>query len=206
MNILILSPLLLWFIYIYVIEKKVKKSLKESFSVEESALLRKKYEKWRKNVIICSCVIVIVVLIAFNYTSKIESTFDCIRHICISLISSFVSYKYLKSNFKIDTIKGNVSSYTKDSYLQSVNQYILYLRGFSTDQRHHAIPSKRTFKKFHELEFMTLLKKQFEVCAVGLPGEVEAPYGSTRIYLNHETWQNDVSQLIERALHIYILV
>lgn len=206
MDILIFFPLLLLFIYIFITEKRIKKSLKKASSTEEAFFQRKKYEKWRKNIIITTIIIGIIISILYNYIYKIESTFDFIRHICMSLCGTYIAYEYAKSNFKIDNISGNVSSYTKDSYLQSVNQYILYLRGFSTDQRHHAIPSKRTFKKFHELEFMTLLQKQFEVCTVGLPEEIEAPYGATRIYLNHQTWQNDVSQLIERALHIYILV
>lgn len=206
MNILIFLLLSLWFIYIYIAKKRIKKNIKESSSVEESISHRKKYKKWRKNIIIITTIIAIVIAITYNYIYKIESTFDFIRHICMSLFGAFISYEYLKSNFKVDNMSGNISSYTKDSYLQSVNQYILYLRGFSTDQRHHAIPSKMVFKKFHELEFMTLLQKQFEVCTVGLPEEIEAPHGATRIYLNHQTWKNDVAQLIEKALHIYILV
>lgn len=207
MTVLIFLPLLFWIIYIYIYDRKFKKIIKESSSVEESIILRRKYEKYRKKIMIYNYVILSIIFIAYHYISNgIDSTFEYIRHLCVVLISTFAAYKCAKSYFKIDYLNGNVSSYTKDSYLQSFNQYILYLRGFTTDKRYHTIPLKKTYKQFHELEFVKLLNKKFEVCAVGLPGEVEAPYGATRVYLNNETWQNDVSQLIDKALHIYILV
>lgn len=183
-----------------------RKNIKYSKSISEAIKQRKRYGVFRIITILLAFVFGIAYLVYNNIETQQYTNFELVRNICLSLWGFWVAFKYNKDNYKFDSLKGNVSIYSKESFLQKPNEYILYLRGFKSDQYNRAVPTSKRYKKFHELEFMKLLQKKYEICAVGLPEEVESPYGATRVYLENERWKNDVSDLMRNSSHIYILV
>lgn len=63
-------------------------------------------------------------------------------------------------------------------------------------------------KPFSERLFYNAYKKasgRMMYC-VGRPKELESPEGGIRVYLDDETWQENVARLIDRAEHVYVLV
>lgn len=88
------------------------------------------------------------------------------------------------------------------------SNYILYLRGFSTDAytvTYNDLSKKsRLFFKFSEADFISLLNKYMPVYAIGMTKELEAPIGAERIYINDKTWRDEVFYLMEKAKLIVI--
>lgn len=110
-----------------------------------------------------------------------------------------------------------ISVYTKDEYLNDHPYFALYLRAFYNDMyveetsgallftpESQAI--NKTYPHFSEQHFVSILERRISVCAVGMTREVEHPVGATRVYLNDDTWQKDVSDLMAHANEIYILI
>ena len=117
---------------------------------------------------------------------------------------------------------------TMSSFLRKKRTFILYLRGFVTDN--YTPKMEYTAKKVSETrpwstknwnnenkidpsnlplierDLAKAWKKQATVYSVGLPEELESPEGSKRIYLDNQTWQADVIQLMSDAKYILIRV
>ena len=118
-------------------------------------------------------------------------------------------YVYLISSKKLDGLMGNLSLSDKTSFLSANKDYVRYLRGFETDD--YASESKqyknrKGSSRFSEYYFTKVLQSKETVCAVGMTKEVDAPIGAQRVYLDDETWQEDVRDLMRSAKEIYILV
>lgn len=107
---------------------------------------------------------------------------------------------------------GNISLYTKQKFMDVHKQYVLYLRGFGDDIPNNDLglgletKNKVETKKFDEKKFFKKINEKITVCAVGLPQELDAPYGAKRIYLDDSTWRNGVLDLMEHATYIIIKV
>ena len=131
------------------------------------------------------------------------------RYFLWVLILPLFLYVYLISSKNLDRLMGNLSLADKAAFLSSNRNYVLYLRGFETDDYS---PEKKQYKnrkgssRFSEYYFTKVLQSKETVCAVGMTKEVDAPIGAQRVYLNDETWQEDVRDLMRAAKEIYILV
>lgn len=87
-------------------------------------------------------------------------------------------------------------------------KFALYLRGFSFDNYEgmRSLQKKTRYDHFSEFHFINILDKYMPVYSVGMPKELSAPFGSTRIYLNNEEWEKDVQELIHKAEMVVVLV
>lgn len=117
---------------------------------------------------------------------------------------------------------------TMRGFMKKKRNYILYLRGFITDdyfpvmdETAKHISETRPWKvniddnkgkinpnslPLNERELSKAWKKYAQVYSVGLPEELESPEGSKRIYLDNQTWQQDVLQLMKDAKLIIIRI
>ena len=88
------------------------------------------------------------------------------------------------------------------------SNYILYLRGFSSDDyttTYQDLAKKKRFHfKFSEGDFIYFLRQYMPVFAVGMTKELESPLGAERIYLNDKTWREEVMELMQEAQLIVI--
>lgn len=102
-------------------------------------------------------------------------------------------------------------------------EFAIFLRGFSSDdyeksqmekledahRRAKFLRTKRvdpSTQPFSERSFYKAIKKMMPIYAVGMTKELESPEGCKRIYLDDETWQRDVGNLIERAQYVFVLL
>lgn len=109
--------------------------------------------------------------------------------------------------------------------------FALFLRGFSNDSYEPSMIEKidRFYNKFNpnrlllnrkkkqkeidvnekpfcELDFYSAIQQFIPVYSIGMTKELDCPEGTKRIYLSDETWQKDVSHLIDIAKYVFILV
>jgi len=101
-----------------------------------------------------------------------------------------------------------ISTLTIDSICNSNQDFVLFLRGFSSDD-YSAIAdlkAKKNSKDFSEYRIVKQLSKYMPVYAVGMTKEVECPHGAERIYLSDSTWKEDVRRLMIKAKRIVIEV
>lgn len=109
-------------------------------------------------------------------------------------------------------LNGNISLYTKSTFLKKRKTFILFLRGFRSDDYSSYDLLKDTkvhYGFFSEYRFVESYKKHIShipLCAVGMTKEADSPLGATRIYIEDATWKEDVLELMEKAFMIYILV
>lgn len=117
-----------------------------------------------------------------------------------------------------------ISGLTISDFLKKNKEYALFLRGFSHDSydpqnvldkvdklnaaKDLRKPSKKNVMMlpFSERDFCKALKKHIPVYSIGMTKELESPEGSKRIYLDDETWKQDVLMLINKAKYIFVLV
>lgn len=95
--------------------------------------------------------------------------------------------------------KGNISTLVVKNILSRNEPFTLYLRAFKSD---------RDSSNFSEKHFVRLLERMSipELYAVGLPNEMDAPYGATRVYISDSTWEQEVEELMIKASEIYLRV
>lgn len=117
---------------------------------------------------------------------------------------------------------------TMREFMKKKRNYILYLRGFITDDYSplmsvtaQQVSETRPWKvniednkekidpnsfPLNERDLSKSWKKYAQVYSVGLPEELESPEGSKRIYLDNQTWQQDVLHLMNDAQLILIRI
>lgn len=93
---------------------------------------------------------------------------------------------------------GNISVLETSDVINCSTPYALYLRSFASDQR------RRVFKE--EDIVQTLLDKQVVTFAVGLPEEVDASPGAQRVYVNNDTWKEEVSMMMNHATYLFLRI
>jgi len=88
------------------------------------------------------------------------------------------------------------------------DNYILFLRGFGCDNYlNMSYQEKKQLKSvFSEHQFVKRISSVMRSYAIGRPEELLNPSGADRIYLNNDTWKSDVSELMEKAKGIVILI
>ena len=108
-----------------------------------------------------------------------------------------------------------ISDETKESYLSKHERFALYLRAFHNDKYGEeskflfAGPTQdefEDFNRFSEQFFMKELTYHIPTCAIGMKYEIESPKGASRVYVDDDTWQEDVKEMMERATIIFILL
>lgn len=116
-----------------------------------------------------------------------------------------VLFAYLVTQKGFKSLRGNVSSFDKETFLKKYPKFSLYLRGFE-DDAYGVVVESETTEKFSELNFMEELEKYVPACAIGMTKEAEAPFGAKRVYVSDESWKEDVRDLMNRAHSIFVLL
>lgn len=184
--------------------------IKRSKNAKDAIACRRKL-RFRRHLFLIVYISIVLVLPNLFQTIEAIQTTGIVdpRYFLWVLILSLLLYSHLISSKNLDRLMGNLSLSDKTAFLSNSKDYVLYLRGFETDDY---APELEQYKKlkgsssFSEYYFTRVLQSKTTVCAVGMPKEVDAPIGAQRVYLNDETWQEDVLDLMRSAKEIYILV
>lgn len=130
--------------------------------------------------------------------------------------------------YLISSLSLPINFTTMGVFIKKKRNYILYLRGFITDdyspvmnETAKQVSETRPWKvnlednkekidpnslPLNERDLSKAWKKYAQVYSVGLPEELESPEGSKRIYLDNQTWQQDVLHLMNDAQLIIIRI
>lgn len=165
-------------------------------TTEEKVAIRSNLMKKRNKYILffsaLFCIpIIVFVCFPFNMLSWVT--------LIIGLIIVAVLY------VSISKYSGNISTQTKTDFLFENSDFSLYLRAFEKDLYYPNCfsTSKNTFSEYH---FTKILSKWFLCAAIGMTEEIDAPIGAIRVYVNDETWKEDVKELMNKANLIFILI
>ena len=93
---------------------------------------------------------------------------------------------------------GNLSLFEATDVVGKCNIYALYLRAFKADQR-------RVIFKEEDL-VRSLLQQHVVTFAVGLPEEIDSSPGALRVYINNDTWQEEVRMLMDSASYLFLRI
>ena len=110
-----------------------------------------------------------------------------------------------------------VSDETMDSFRSRPRKFALYLRAFHNDRYSSCDSDRHLFgmnmdkddfehDSFSEKVFTDEMENFINTYAVGMSREVVRPDGARRIYLDDDTWQEDVVELMERATLVFVLM
>lgn len=192
------------------IDWPLARRIKCSKNVKDAIACRRKLKFRRRLFLIVYILIVLVLPNLFQTIEAIQTTgIVDPRYFLWVLILLLLLYSYLISSKNLDRLMGNLSLSDKTAFLSNSKDYVLYLRGFETDNYSSESKQYKNLKdssRFSEYYFTRVLQSKTTVCAVGMTKEVDAPIGAQRVYLNDETWQEDVLDLMRSAKEIYILV
>ena len=158
----------------------------------------------------------------------IINLFTSFHHLALLKMSLLVSIIAL-SALPYAAMSLPISSMTISDIPQK--DFAIFLRGFSNDSYEPSMiekidrfynrfnPNKWLFNRrkkqdekdvnknpFCELDFYNAIHQFIPVYSIGMTKELDCPEGTRRIYLSDDTWQKDVSYLIDIAKYVFILV
>ncbi|MBQ3710331.1 MAG: hypothetical protein II887_06485 [Bacteroidales bacterium] len=177
-------------------KKKIEKHSRSN--LKETVLARKQLKNNRisltiiiYSVVIAICVIGVIVVLGYLQGDWADSAL-------LSLVT-IIFVMFVNMTRSINKNRGNISTVVSKELLSSNRHFSLYLRAFRSDQ---------DASNFSEKDFARLVAKVGfpKLYAVGLPNEVDAPYGATRIYISESTWKQEVEELILKASEIFLRV
>lgn len=193
---------------IKLVEKNDIQLLNETTDTNIAIEIRKKLKRNRIIILILMLILyaifeVVTIILTTNFEDP-QNIMDSIRNIGLTGVAMYIYLR--KQNGAIKAI-GNISTVSKHDFLEQHNKFCLFLRGFEQDDyAHEPVVSEKTYDSFSEYEFTSLVMQNIPICAVGMTKEVNSPRGATRVYLNDDSWQKDVLELMEKSQAIYILV
>ena len=93
---------------------------------------------------------------------------------------------------------GNISDLEISDVIAYNFPYALYLRSFESDQKQSI---------FNEEDIVQpLLDQDIVTFTVGFPEEIDTYSGAKRVYVNNDTWQEDVHWMMEHASYIFLRI
>lgn len=217
----------------YISKLIAKTRIAKSSSAKKSVRVRQVFRIVRLLIIIlfsCSIVLVLVLskpFVAEYYTSRHSQsqTYEALMGVVFGITLFIYAFSYMSLP---------ISGLTIDKFFEKESEkpFALFLRGFSSDDYYpelaktaddlqERLNNRRTlfskndtppkqpamqFVPFSEKSFSYAMKKRMPLFSVGMTKELESPEGSKRVYLDDDSWQKDVSSLIERASYVFVLV
>lgn len=192
--------LFILFIILKTLRQEAKIKVANCTSVHEAIEIRKNYDTncKRSAIIIYILFCLYVFIIAVNSSIFVMTRFIPLFLGCYGIFKGFVNHPV--SNL---SIKGLTYKY-----------YVLFLRGFDTDNYNSENRLYKTKKKKKtNVEFSEVgMQKNIETyccnhtIALGMPLELFSPIGCERIYCEPETWKQDVRHLINDSLFNIVLL
>lgn len=189
------------------IDIPARKSIKKSNGAEAAISIRDAVRTKRRYLFFISilCFYAYSLCSLFVFSGKDfslrDSVYECFKLIVADAIVLFWYFVSMRATMRH---LGKISTFSKESFLNNYSRFVLYLRGFEDDdysKKHHF---KR--KGFSEYQMVRLLKTRIQVCAVGMTKELDSPDGAIRVYVNDNSWKNDVRDLMDKSESIFILV
>lgn len=215
----------------YLFRYAAKKLISNSKNAKRSVRIRNAYRIIRLIIIVLFTMYIICefvyIFLHFSELSEFSKpvayrVYRIIFHIGWRIVVAVYTYSFMSLPISALTIGRFMKK-------KSQKRFSLFLRGFSSDDYHPELENvandlqviqekllhqNKTFKKqstlqfvpFSEKAFTYAVKKYMPIYSIGMSKELESPEGSKRVYLDDETWQNDVSLLIEKATFVFVLV
>lgn len=198
-------------------EKKDREQIKTNgrLNATETVLIRKRVHNRRRSLIIsilCVSSIIFATIIVLSDKEILEGPFvECVGvwFFCFFFGCFIFSFPILNNTKLGESMIGNVSLLSLNDVLSSNKPFFLYLRGFDFDDKRTLteIIDNPYSEGFSEYAFVKGLKRRVKrVYAVGKPEETDSPWGATRVYLDNDTWRDDILILMEKANAIFIRV
>lgn len=182
--------------------RRFAKQIEKSSSVNEAISIRKRL-KWF-GILYMLLTFLLIIMIMYFINSDINYWLTGFRkYVFAALIFVFL----WEGEYK--RIKGNVSIYTKEKYLSKHKQFVLFLRGFEYDKYEMGdvlYKNETDSVSLDENELVYICERYIPTCAIGMTKEGYAPFGADRIYVEDQTWKEDVHELMIKASMIFILV
>ena len=190
------------------LDNPVENKIRNAKTAEEANEYRKRLKKFRTAFFVIFLTVYIVFSIWLNFGVGEQDNDTIVNSIKGLCFGGLMMYQYLKQQKKYREFMGNVSTYGKNEYLEQNEHFALFLRGFEEDDysKEEDLAKYNDSQKFSEYKFMSILQKRMPACAIGMTKETDSPYGAQRIYVNDDSWRQDVKELMEKAEEIYILV
>lgn len=179
------------FIYIIIyryIRKRSRQLVADSCDADESCVIRKEFTYMRFGLALMYAIVCLTLIVLSN--NLISSCF-------IGIVIAFQSFQ-VKESFPMS---GKRPSDINDEV------FALYLRGFSQDDYETTIVEYYSSKNdglFSEKLLSYYVSRYIPIYAIGMTKELGCPIGSIRIYLNDETWQEELKVILEKATLIFI--
>lgn len=191
----------LWLLPLYHVilprfDKKAKENISRAEDAKEAIEMRKKLLAKRQAVFISyvaiySVIVTILGLVIIN----------------ISYVLILVVILLIANNTPKTDISGNLSFYSHKRFLEENEKFYLFLRGFNDDTPFGSKDAQEK-EKFNESVFAETIDYALgiPICALGMTKEIDSPIGAKRIYVDDNTWQEKVLELMNKAERIFILV
>lgn len=179
------------------------KRIRNARNTETAIALRKQLLRNRK---IVFTVFVALIILASVYAWIVLENYDASWEILIApILAIAILVYYLKTSGKYQEVQGNVSTQTASEFLAENERFALFLRGFESD----VYDSEKAGKwDFSEDVLARVIRKGLGIpmCAVGMTKEADSPLGGQRVYVEDETWEKDVLELMQKAEIIIIRI
>ena len=207
---IMLIYIILFTLFIFVlklIDWPILKKIKSSVDFNTAVRYRKLLLRNRK-VAFFFFVFLIVCFLLYITAEALQNIDDNIVRMFIligGIFSIGMLYLYLKASNKYITVQGRVSTLTASEFLAANERFVLYLRGFESD----VYKEKNTGKwDFSEKVLAVTVKKGLGIplCAVGMTKEGDSPLGGVRVYIDDKKWEEEVYNLMCKAVKVVILV
>ena len=135
----------------------------------------------------------------------IEDTYAFSMVLLTVIGSLVVLYFFLKASKQYSKIQGRVSTLSASEFLSANERFVLFLRGFESDAYRPEDIGKWDFSE-DKLSKVVNLGLGIPMCAVGMTKEADSPLGGIRVYVDDETWEERVAELMSKAERIVFLV
>lgn len=184
-----------------------KIKIKSSATVQDALKIRRsfRYRRIIYPIVFVAVQIFVFIGLPLILDKELDYSKDLIRTIITIIIEIGICFIQLKAH---NRLLGNISMYSIDSFLERESRFVLYLRSFEKDNYSKKESVVKSFDRdrFSEYWFAEALRLSIKTCAVGMTKETDSPLGAIRIYLDDKNWKKGVSELLEKAEKVYILV
>lgn len=211
--------LVLAFVAIFGIKVLFSTNLKRTNSAKKSVIIRRVYSVFR-----FILRVVVIVIGVYLWVILLINATDVNKYIGIAILCGggglllhLLSSLSLPMNFM-----------TMEKFMSKDRDFVLYLRGFITDNYtpsmektadtvSNAEPWKTKIDSgekeinpnqlsLNEKALAKAWKRYYRTYSVGRPEELESPEGTKRIYLDNDSWMEDVKTLMQLSKHILVSV
>lgn len=207
--ILLVVFIIIYFIFSLIHELRLSDKLDNSKGLQAELKAKHTLLRWRKirNWTLIAIVFLFILYFLCAFLLGAEASFWQISIVSCLFVIVFV-FRGIKEGLfdEIKSWSGNISFTSVQDVLSKPEPFALFLRGFEDDLKYeYGFAPISTFSE----EYLTrVVNKGLHVplYAIGRPKEIDCPQGATRIYIDDQDWQKGVSDLIQRAVKVFILI